>query len=157
MTHGQNVAQLVAGSLYCSILDQFSHLIIEHARGLVRMLCEIGMVASVALDTNPLALLGHSKYESPPVLGIQVGICQDQQALVLFQDQILFQVLKYHASMKLLDTGIIPDSSVHYTFPFQLREVLFDMIQILRFSRSPLLCFILLVIVGHSLAFYPQN
>ena len=44
---------------------------------------KVRMVSSVTLDADPPALLRHSKHKSPAVLGVQVSVCKDQQALVV--------------------------------------------------------------------------
>ena len=58
--------------------------------------------------------------------------------------------------MKLLDPCIITDTSVHNASSLQLREILLNMIQLVRFIRWSGFCIVLLVIVCNFLSFYPQ-
>ena len=80
------------------------------------------MVASITLDTDPPALLGHAENESPSLLGIKVSVSQHQEALVLPQLKILFEVFKYLTSMELFNFGVPPDPSLYNSFLFELIE-----------------------------------
>ena len=64
------------------------------------------MVSRVGLDADSPRLLGHTKYERPTILGIEVSVGQHQQALVLLEPQVLLQVFEYLASVILLDFGV---------------------------------------------------
>jgi hypothetical protein len=54
------------------------------------VLSKVGVVSSITLDTDSPALLGHSKYEGPSIFRVQVSIGKYQEALVLFEVNMLF-------------------------------------------------------------------
>ena len=81
---------------------------------------------SIALDADPPALLGHPEDESPAILGVEVGVGQHQQALVLLQLDIFLQVIEDMPSMELLDLGIRTHPRVYYFLLLKLGEALFD-------------------------------
>ena len=110
MAHGQNVTELVARCLDGAVLHLHGDEVIEHAAGLVRTLREVRMVASVRLDADAPAALGHAEDERPAVLRVQVGVRQHEQALVLPQPQIILQILKYLPGVVLLHFGVRADA-----------------------------------------------
>ena len=77
------MTQLMAGGLDSSILDEFGHFSVKHARRLVSMRGKVWMMPCVALDAYTPALLGHAKHERPSILRIQVCVSQHQKTLVL--------------------------------------------------------------------------
>lgn len=68
------MAQLVACRLDGAVLHLHGNVVIEHAAGLVRAFREVRMVASIRLNANAPAALGHTEDERPPVFRVQVCI-----------------------------------------------------------------------------------
>lgn len=66
------------------------------------------MMSSIALNTNSPRLLCHSKDESPSLLRVQVSVGEDEETLILVEFDILLQIIKDLASVKLLDFGVVP-------------------------------------------------
>lgn len=128
MPHRKHMTELVACRLDCPVLDELGHFGVEHARRLVGMLSEVRMVSSVALDADAPALLGHSEDESPTVLRVQIGIGQYEEALILLQLHIVFEVLKDLPCMELLHPCVASHPCLYHSSPLQLREVLLDVV-----------------------------
>ena len=78
----------MASSFNGSVLDLASDFAVEISLYVLR-LGEVRVVASVALDAYPPALLSHSEDEGPALFWVQVGIREDQEALVLLQFDII--------------------------------------------------------------------
>ena len=74
------------------------------------------MVPCVTLNTNPPALLGHSKNKSPAIFGIEVRISEHQQALVILKLDIFLEIVKYMPCMELLYLGIRSNPGADYLF-----------------------------------------
>ena len=114
------MAQLVAGRLDCSVLHELGDLRIKHSRRLVGVLSEIWMVPSVALDADSPALLGHTEHEGPAVLRVEVGVGEHEQALVLLELHVVFEVLEYLPGVELLHAGVAAHSGLYHALPLQL-------------------------------------
>ena len=82
-------------------------------------MCEVRVVSRVTLNANSPALLGHSEDKSPPILRVEIGVGQHQEALVIFQFNVFLKVVKYMACMKLLDFGIWTNSGANYFLLFE--------------------------------------
>lgn len=128
MAHGQNVTELVARCLDGAVLHLHGDEVIEHAAGLVRTLREVRMVASVRLDADAPAALGHAEDERPAVLRVQVGIREHQKALVSAQADVRLEVLKDLACMELLDLGVVTHASRHDLLALELGQILLNML-----------------------------
>ena len=85
-------------------------------------------MSSVWLDADAPTTLGHSKHESPTLFRIQVGICQDEEALVLLEPDILFQVFEDLTCMELLHFSVSSNTRGDYLFALELREILLYLI-----------------------------
>ena len=96
-------------SLDGSILDQLGDPVVEDLARSAR-LRKVRMVPGVGLDADAPAALGHPEDEGPPVLRVQVGVRQHEQALVLPQPQIILQILKYLRGVVLLHFGVRADA-----------------------------------------------
>ena len=81
---------------------------------------KIGVVSRVALNANSPALLGHSKDKSPPILGIEVCICQNEETLVLAKLNVLLKVLEDLPRMELLHLGVTANTGLHYALVLKL-------------------------------------
>lgn len=130
VAHREYMAQLVARRLYRSVLHKLGYLRVEHAGWQGGELGEVWMVPCVALDANTPALLRHTEDESPAVLRVQVGVRQHEQALVLLQQHVVFQILEDLPCVELLHASVASDPRLHYASPLQLREVLLDVIEL---------------------------
>ena len=80
------------------------------------LLSKVRMMSCITLDANSPRLLGHSEYKSPSFFWIKVGVCQDQETLVLFQTDILFKIIENQTSMKLSNISVRSNSRLYYTF-----------------------------------------
>ena len=89
-------------------------------------MCEIWMMPSIALNANTPALLRHTEDEGPAVLGIQVGIGQHEQALILLQLDIGFQVVEYLARMELFHFSVWSHASLNDFLLFEHVETAFE-------------------------------
>lgn len=96
-------------SLDGSILDQLGDPVVEDLARPAR-LRKVRVVPGVGLDADAPAALGHPEDERPPVLRVQVGVRQHEQALVLPQPQIILQILKYLPGVVLLHFGVRADA-----------------------------------------------
>ena len=107
MADGEDMRQLVAGGFHSTILYLTCYFRCKLAHS---SLPKVWMMPCIALDAYPPALLGHSENKSPALLWVQIGIRQHQEALILFQPNILLQVIEKLASMKLPHSCIRTDS-----------------------------------------------
>ena len=105
--------------LNCSVLDLPRYLGGELSAWYT-FLSEVWMMASVALDTYAPALLRHSKHECPAFFWVEVSIGEDQQALVVAQLDVLFEVIKDLSCVELLYPCVRPGSCCHYTLSLKL-------------------------------------
>lgn len=82
MSYGQDVRELVARSLDGPVLDLSRDFRREvaHRYFVVR---KVRVMPRVRLNANTPALLGHTEYERPAVLRVQVGVRQHQEALIV--------------------------------------------------------------------------
>lgn len=111
------MAQLMASCLDCSVLHKLGNFCVEHTGRLVGVLGKIRMVPCVALDADSPALLGHTEDKGPTVLRVQVGVREHEQALVLLEQHVVFQVLEYLPSVELLHSSVATHSCLNYTLP----------------------------------------
>ena len=123
------MGKLVAGCLDCPVLNFPSNLGGKIPDRLVVMR-KIRMMPCVTLNANSPTLLCHSKDKRPAVLRVQVGICKHEEALVLLQLNIRFQVVKYLTSVELLHFCVRSDSSLDNFLSFKnvktaLKTILF--------------------------------
>ena len=102
-----------------SILDFLRNLRAEHPLGLF-FVCEVGMVSCIALDADSPALLGHSEHKGPALFGVEISIGQNEQALMLTQFDVLFEVFEDLTSMKLLYLGISSNPGMNNPLLFKL-------------------------------------
>lgn len=91
---------------------------------------EIRMMPCIALNANSPTLLRHSKDKRPAVLRVQVGICEHEEALVLLELNIRFQVVKYLTSVELFHFCVWSDTRLDNFLSFKnvktaLKTVLF--------------------------------
>ena len=117
MSHGEDMAQLVASCLDGPVLHQLCHLGVEHARRLVRVLGKVGMVPCVALDADSPALLGHTEDEGPTVFRVEVCVGQHEQALVLLEMHVVLQVLEDLPGVELLHSSVATHSCLDHALP----------------------------------------
>ena len=89
MADGQDMGDLVTSSLNSSVLYFPCNFTCEYSLVLA-LHSEIGMVPGITLDTNSPRLLCHSKDECPTILGVQICVGQDQEALILLELDVLF-------------------------------------------------------------------
>jgi hypothetical protein len=120
MADREHVRQLMAGCLDCSILDFSGNLVVELTSGIFR---EVGVMSGITLNADSPTLLGHSKHECPPVLGVEISIRKDEQALVIRKLDVLFQVVEDLPCMILLHSRVCSDSSCHHFILGQLRQI----------------------------------
>lgn len=79
---------------------------------------EVGMVPSIALDADPPALLGHAENESPAIFGVEIGISENQEALVVLKLDVFLEIIEDVSGMKLFDFGIWSYSGTDDLFLF---------------------------------------
>jgi len=119
---GEHVRQLVARRLYRSVLDLPGDLGGEDADGLV-VLGEVGVVASVALDANAPALLGHAEDEGPALLGVEVGVGEHEQALILSKVDVVLEVVEDVPGVVLLNACVGPHARLYDIKLLQLPQI----------------------------------
>lgn len=119
----KDVSQLMTSCFDGSVLHLFGHPLVElPLRDPVPELvfvCKVWVVASVTLDADTPALLSHSKDEGPSVFGVQVGIGEHQQTLVLFQLDVVLEVFKDHPRVELLDLSVLSHARGHNSLFFK--------------------------------------
>ena len=81
---------------------------------------KIGVVSRVALNANSPALLGHSEHEGPPLLWVEVCVCQNEKTLVLAKLNVLLKVLEDLPRMELLHLGVTANTGLHYALVLKL-------------------------------------
>jgi len=78
------MSNLMTGCLNSSILHFPRDFGCEYSLGF-GLVGEVRVMSRITLDANSPALLGHAEDESPPVFGVEVGVGQHQETLVVFQ------------------------------------------------------------------------
>jgi hypothetical protein len=147
------MAQFVARCLYGPILYEFGHLGIKHARGLIGVLGKVWMMSCITLNANTPALLRHAEHEGPAILRVQVCVGQHKQTLVLLQLHVIFQILKNLTCVKLLHACITSNARLYDAFPFELREILLNVLKgrrLLSWTVTTILRVILLLFTFNS-------
>lgn len=103
----------MTSSLNGSVLNLPRNLWSEVSHWLVFM-CKIWVMPCITLNAYSPTLFGHAKHKGPSILGIQISIGEDEQALILLQLYVSFQIVKDLASMILLHFGIRSYSCLNY-------------------------------------------
>ena len=125
--HREDMAELVTSCLNGSVLNLLGHLSIEVAVG--HLLGKVRVVSSVGLDADPPAALGHAKDESPAFFGVQIGVGEHQEALILTQLDAMLQVFEDLAGVELLHFGVLSDSGGNNLLTLQLGQILLDLVE----------------------------
>lgn len=101
---------------------------------------KVWMVAGIALNANTPALFRHAKNKSPAIFRVKICICENEQALVLPQVHVIFEIFEYLSCMELLHACIMSHSGLDDPLPFELREVLLNVVVL------DLVCFLLSIL-----------
>lgn len=135
MPNGEHMSYLMACCLHCPVLNFPRDFWSENPLRLC-LTRKVWVVSSVALDTDPPALLSHSKNKSPPIFWVEVCIGQHQKTLIIFQLYIFLKIVKDMPCMELFYLSVRSNTSADDLFILKNRQAWFHTWTAIRLLNS---------------------